>query len=283
MSLFLLLLLTASLSAQEEDTLKYIFLGHVKLKQNGLDRVDPRVAGLDFSYFDRIWLGGDVTDESNLNYETLQYIDSLFDVSNPSNAWAFGNHDQRNYNDEWLREITEKNSYYAHYENGITTMVVNYAITPADCEQLNDQFAMIQKVCDTITESSHLIILSHYCPWRNVPGLPNPGIYSHTDFKNWIANCYADSGQFVYSIYPLLLEVMDKGITVINIMGDTGGYSKGKVMQSSEGIYFIASGIQASTQDENGPDKVLMIRHLPSTSFLDWEFLNLDSLYSSFQ
>lgn len=273
----------SSVFAQEEDTLKYIFLGHVKLKQNGLDRVDPRVAGLDFSYFDRVWLGGDVTDESNLNYETLQYIDSLFDVSNPSNAWAFGNHDQRNYNDEWLREITGKNSYYAHYENGITTMVVNYAITPADCEQLNDQFKMIQQVCDTITESSHLIILSHYCPWRNVPGLPNPGIYSHSDFRNWIANCDDLPGQFVYSIYPLLLEVKEKGITVINILGDTGGYSKGKVMQSSEGIYFIASGIQANTQDENGPDKVLMIRHLPSTSFLDWKFLNLDSLYSTFQ
>jgi hypothetical protein len=279
--LFFLAIGTIGMS-QENDTLKYIFLGHIKLKQNGLDKVDPRVAGLDMSYFDRIWLGGDITDESNLNYETLEYIDSLFDVSNPSNCWAFGNHDQRNYNDEWLRKITGKNSYYTYFENGITTMVVNYGITPADCEQLNDQFNMIKTVCDTISESSHLIILSHYCPWRNVPSLPNPFVYGHSDFKNWIANCDDDAGQFVYSIYPLLKEVKNKGITVINIMGDCGA-TKGRIMESDHGIYFIASGIQANTQDEYGPDRVLLIKHVPANSFLDWEFLNLDSLYATFQ
>ena len=274
---------TSSLFSQEGgDTLKYIFLGHTKKRVNDQVKVDPRIENLDYSYFDRVWLGGDVTDESNLDYETLEYIDSLFDVSNPSNHWAFGNHDMRNYNDEWLMEITGKKTYYAHFENGITTMVLNYGITPSDCEKLNEQYKMIQNVCDTISKSSHLILLSHYCPWKNVPGLPDPHSYANANFKSWIANCYDKPALFPNTIYPLLLKVKNKGITVINILGDTGSNYKGKSMVSSDGIYFIASGIKENTQEKRGPDKVLMIKHVPSTKYLDWEFLNLDSLYNSF-
>lgn len=284
--LLTVLLLLSNLSngfGQENDTLNYLFLGHIKKNINGELKVDPRVEGIDMSTYERVWLGGDITGESNLDYKTLEYIDSLFDVSNPSNHWAYGNHDLRNYNDEWLREITGKNTYYAYYENGITTMVLNYAITPTDCEMLNDQFEMIAKVCDTISESSHLIILSHHCTWLNVPGIPSPGQYAHSNFKKWIANCDDKPGEFVSTIYPLLIEVKAKGIEVINILGDSGAYNKGQSMISSDGIHFIASGIDPNTQDLYGPDKVLILNHHPESSYLDWQFHNLDSLYNSFQ
>ena len=111
----LLLFLIRHSSAQENDTLHYLFLGHPKLSQAGVLDIDPRVKGIEMEYYDRVWLGGDITGESNLNYSTLEYIDSLFDVSNPSNHWAFGNHDQRNYNTEWLREITQKNTFHTHF------------------------------------------------------------------------------------------------------------------------------------------------------------------------
>ena len=90
-----------------QDTLHYIFLGHIRYNDH---KVDPRVEGIDYNAFDRIWLGGDITIESSLEYKYLQYIDSLFDVSNPSNQWAFGNHDLRSFNDEWLRQITGRNT-----------------------------------------------------------------------------------------------------------------------------------------------------------------------------
>ena len=54
-------------------------------------------------------------------------------------------------------------------------------------------------------------------------------------------------------------------------------------MVSNDGIYFIASGIAPATQDENGPDKVLILNHQPESNYLEWEFHNLDSLYESFQ
>jgi hypothetical protein len=269
--------------SQENDTLKYIFLGHIKKKINGLDRVDPRIAGLDLTFYDRIWLGGDITDESNLNYETLIYIDSLFDVSNPTNIWAFGNHDQRNYNTDWLREITNKESYYAYFENGITTLVVNYSIPPTDCESLNEQFEMIQQVCDTIQESSHLILVSHNCVWQDVPGLPSPGQYAHANLKYWQSNCIDKPADYMSAIYPMLLQVKDRNIEVINVLGDSGAYSKGKSMVSDQGIYFIASGIAEATQELRGPDKVLIFYHHPESNYLDWQFHNLDSLYQSFQ
>lgn len=270
--------ISSEISAQSSDTLKYIFLGHIKKKQNGLDKVDPRVEAIDFTNYDRIWLGGDVTDESNLYYSNLLYIDSLFDVSNPSNHWAFGNHDLRNYNDEWLREITGKKTYYTHYENGITSMVLNLAITPSDCEKLDDQFRMIQTVCDSIQESTHLIILSHHCVWNDVPGLPEPSLYANSNLKAWIANCYDKPAGFVNVIYPLLKSVKEKGITVINILGDCGVFNKGTEMTSDDDVIFISSGISSNSQDEYGPDKLLILKHVPSEGFLGLEFHELDSL-----
>ena len=280
---FLFVFLSIFNSLKSQDTLHYIFLGHIKKPFAGIYVVDDRVAGIDYNTYDRVWLGGDITGESSLDFETLEYIDDLFDISNPSNAWAFGNHDLRNFNDEWLHQITGRKTYYAHYENGITTIVLNLAIGPDDCEKLDNQFNMIKNVIDTIQKSTHLILLSHHNVWRNVPGLPSPGNYSHSDQKNWIGNCYNEHGSFVDLIYPLLLQVKDKNITVINILGDAGSESKGKSMVSDDGIYFIASGIDPLTQDINGPDKVLILDHIPETSELTWQFHNLDSLFLTFQ
>lgn len=269
-----------SFAQNDNDTLHYIFLGHTWYYNN---KVDARVEGIDYNTFDRVWLGGDITSASSLKYKYLQYIDSLFDVSNPSNQWAFGNHDLRNFNDEWIRQITGRKTYNAHFENGITTVVLNLFITPDDCEKLDDQFEMLENVCDTIQQSSHLIILIHPNVWGDVPGLPNPGTYSHSNQLNWIANCFDSKAKFIDVVYPMLLAVKNKGITVLNVLGDTGSYNKGISMISDDGIYFIASGINHNTEDINGPDKVLIFDHIPETAELTWQFHNLDSLYQTFQ
>ena len=263
-----------------QGALHYIFLGHTWYSDY---KVDPRVEGIDYNAFDRIWLGGDITSASSLEFKYLLYIDSLFDVSNPSNQWAFGNHDLRNFNDDWLRQITGRKTYHTHYENGITTVVLNLFIAPDDCEKLDDQFQMLKNVCDTIQRSSHLIILVHPGIWMDVPGLPDPNKYSHSNQLNWIANCYATDAKFMDVVYPMLLAVKNKGITVINVLGDTGGGNKGLSMISDDGIYFISSGIDHTTEETNGPDRVLIFDHIPETEELSWKFHDLDSLYLSFQ
>lgn len=270
-------------SVKSQDTLHYIFLGHIKKPIGGLYAVDDRVAGLDYDYFDRIWLGGDITGESSLDFETLEYIDGLFDVSNPSNHWAFGNHDLRNFNLEWIEEITNRKTYYAYFENGITTVVLNLAIAPDDCERLNEQYQIIQKVCDTIEDSKYLIFLMHHGIWQDVPGLPGIGTYSHSNQKAWIANCFDQNASFYELVYPLQLSVKNRGIVVINILGDSGSYNKGISMTSDDGIFFIASGIDPLTQETRGPDKVLIFDHVLNSNSLNWQFHNLDSLFESFQ
>ncbi len=261
-----------------KDTVQYIFLGHIKENRNGEDRVDSRIESLDFSKYQRIWLGGDVTDESNRRFSTLEYIDNLFDVSNPLNHWAFGNHDLRNFNVEWLRKITKKPTFYHHSSDGIVTLVLNLGLNPSNCENLNKQFNLIKSVCDTISKSSHLILLSHYCPWSGIPGLPPPSSYAHSDIKAWIANCSDKPATFKDLIYPLLVKVKNNGVQVINIMGDAGSGNKGRTMKSSDNIYFISSGIDKKTQITNGPDKVLIFKHHVQSRFLDWDFYILDSL-----
>lgn len=276
---------TLSFNAQiENDTLHYIFLGHIqRYFPEATEAVDLRIEGIDYSTFDRVWLGGDIAQGTGFDYEILEYVDNLFDVSNQSNAWAFGNHDLRNFNEEWLHQITGRKTYYAHSENGITTIVLNLAIGPDDCEKLNDQFELIENVVDTIQESTHLILLSHHNIWIDVPGLPSPEKYSHSNQIFWIANCYDRPATYIDVIYPLLLRAKDKGITVINILGDTGHGDKGRNMVSSDGVYYIASGIDQRSENTVGPDRVLILDHIPQTAELTWKFHDLDSLYESFQ
>ena len=81
---------------------------------------------------------------------------------------------------------------------------MNSNLLPTDCESLNDQFKMIMDVCDTISESSDLILLMHHGLWRDVPDLPPPGTYAQSDLVYWNANCDSVNTQFVDVIYDWL-------------------------------------------------------------------------------
>ena len=235
---------------------------------------------MDLSRFDRIWLGGDICSEASLEYSTLAYIDNLFNVGKPGNHWALGNHDTRNGNLEWIKEFTRRPTYYAHNENGITTIVIDGTITPLDCENLNKQYKMIENVCDTIT-TGYLLFLVHHGIYTDVPGIPNPNIYGHTHLKSWIANCYDDSAAYMDAIYPMLINVENKGVEVLHIMGDVGdNYFYGI---SDDGIEYFGSGINNSSNMLMGipitsPDFVLVFKHVISTNNLSWEFVELNSL-----
>lgn len=274
-----------SYSQNSKDTLYYLFLGHTYEWFSGGSKVDSRLEELDYSEFDRIWLGGDVCSESLLEYSTVQYIDSLFNISAPGNHWALGNHDTRNGNMEWYYEFTGRKSYYSHYQDGITTIVMNTCIVPYDCENLDKQFRMIENVCDTIKNSSWLILLMHHGIWNNIPGLPDPILYTHTYSPFWNANCfYKENNSFAGAIYPLLIKVHEKGIPVCCILGDMGATEKSFYTISHDGIHFIGSGINNSFYADpadrkiRAKDKVLVFEHILSEQSLIWRFYDLDSL-----
>lgn len=258
----------------QSDSVNLIFIGHCYQPYTAGDKVDFRLEEFDFSEFDGIWLGGDVCSEAMLNYSTLQYIDTLFDLGSVNTHWALGNHDARNGNWEWYEEFTGRKTYYSCSNNGITRIVMNSNLLPTDCESLNDQFKMIIDVCDTISESSDLVLLMHHGLWRDVPGLPPPGSYAQSDLVFWNANCDSVNTQFVDVIYPKLLEVKNKGISVSCILGDMGATKKKFDLFSSDSIRFLGCGLYHNSPD----DQVLIIKKESINTACTMQFHNLDSL-----
>ncbi len=254
----------------------YIFIGHCYQINTPGDKVDYRLEAFDFSEFKGVWLGGDVCSEAMLNYSTVQYIDSLFDIGNPETHWSLGNHDARNMNWEWYEEITGRKTYYSFCSNETTRIVMNSNLLPTNCEMLNEQFEIIQEVCDTITESKDLVLLMHHGLWRDIPGLPNPGIYAQSDLVYWNANCDSVNTQFVDVIYPRLIDVKQRGISVTCILGDMGVSYKKFDVYSVDSVRFMGCGLYHNEPEDN----VLFIEKRSFSEPLRFTFHNLDSLLS---
>ncbi len=256
---------------QTQDTLRYIFMGHIYKFYTAGDKIDPRVEQLDMTGYEGKWLGGDVCSEALLLYSTIQYIDSIFDLTSPTTYWSLGNHDARNGNYEWLKEFTGRDTYFTHYHKGITAIVMNTNLVPTDCENIEKQYRIIRDVCDTIESSSHLVLIMHHGIWRGVPDLPNPATYAQSDFIYWNANCDSSNSTFVNAVYPMLVEVKNRGIEVICILGDMGGQHF--LMDSQDGIHFMGVGLNETPQDE-----VLIFEYALPARTMTYQFHNLDSL-----
>jgi hypothetical protein len=265
----------------QSDTVKYFFEGHTYQWHTAGDKVDDRLEKFDFSEYDGIWLGGDVCSEALLEYSTLEYIDNLFDLKHPNTHWAFGNHDSRNGNWIWFEELSGKKTYYTSHYKGITYMVLNSTLTPYHCEQLNDQYRTIVNLCDTIQESSHLIFLVHHCLWENVPGLPVPYKYAQSNLRYFSFTCDDLNATFLNDIYPRLIEVKNRGVEVILIMGDMG--SQRINILNPDGIHFVGTGLNRSkyqdpeVRENSDRDWFIEFKHVPETRWLDWKFHDLDS------
>lgn len=271
-----------SVHAQSEpDTLKYFFEGHTYQWHTAGDKVDERLEKMDFSDYDGIWLGGDVCSEALLEYTTLEYIDSLFDLKHPNTHWAFGNHDARNGNWIWHEELTGHKTYYKSHYKGISYMVLNTCLTPYDCEQLDDQYRIITELCDTIQKSSHLIFLMHHCLWENVPEMPSPYTYAQSNLRYFSFNCENNGATFLNDIYPRLIEVEKRGVNVILIMGDMG--SQRIDITNQDGITFLGTGLNRSKykdpveRENSDRDWFIEFKHVPEKRWLDWQFHDLDS------
>ena len=273
-SRIIILLLFAGLSLQAQESIQYLFVGHCYQRGSHGTKVDYRIEQLDKSVYQGIWLGGDVCSEAMLEYSTVKYIDSLFDLGSSETHWALGKHDARNGNWEWYSEFTGHKTYYAYSSHGITRIIMNTNIVPVNCEMLNDEYNMISNVCDTISKSDYLILLMHHGIWKDVPGLPSPGIYAQSNLKYWNANCDSVNTQFNKTIYPKLLKVKNRGIEVICILGDMGSGPKKFEMDSDDGIHFLGCGLYYNEPDNN----VLTFTYNLKEHALTWQFDNLDSL-----
>ena len=80
---------------------------------------------------------------------------------------------------------------------------------------------------------------------------------------------------FTGEIYPRLIELERRGIDVICIGGDIGKKVKRFEYITSEGIQFLASGIQFDDKEND----ILVFCHDVEKHELNWEFVNIETLF----
>lgn len=261
---------------QEDETLKYLFLGHI---YDESPIIDKRITKERLESFNQIWLGGDLTHDSAVDWK-LRYLDSVLNIKSETTQWAFGNHDIVSGRHNLLDFLGESNSYGVTYFDGITLLFFdsNYN-DQGDCEEVNAQTQFIKMVCDTITESSHLILMGHHVPWGEVERV-DAWSFANTSIQNRVFHC--DTFQnFKQVIYPSLVDVQKKNIQVLSLAGDLGQKQSTFEYQTEDGIYFLGNGglstndYNAQFSNYNSNDSVLIFYHKPVKRQLTWRFVNV--------
>ena len=262
-----------------------LFIGHPYLWHLASDRVDERIERINLKKYKQLWLGGDLCSETTEKYATLGYLDGLFDLSSSNTHWTLGNHDVRNGNWDWISEFTSRDLHYVQDAQGMTIIVTNSNYSPdIHCDQLDEQYQMIRAVCDTISTSSHLIMLSHLVTWGGVEDSMKTDRVSNLNWPTWKYSCIEPQPYFHRIIYPMLKEVQERGIQVVVISGDAGQKDKQYQYQTADGLWFLASGINNSFEKDEEKrkllpaDRLLYLEYSKESRSLVWTFPSLDSL-----
>jgi hypothetical protein len=271
----------------------YLFLGH-PYDWNQPDRIDYRLERLEFAQYDQIWLGGDVCSHLTEKPETLEYLDSLFDLGSERMHWSLGNHDIMHGNVEWITEKTGRPAFYTTWVDGICLMVLNTNLfwffpddPPAiDCAEKERQLEMIFRVADTVSAASHLVILHHHALFNELK-INASGNRIEVFNINPVpvrATCDPES-DFTAIVYSRLEKAQRRGVQVVLVGGDFGMQAKEFEFRTQEGIWMLGSGINNSLDPRYAPeyvttfdlDKVLVFKHFPKKRKLEWKFVKLEN------
>lgn len=202
--------------AQTTDTLKFIHIPHPRSEDKIRQSVLPAIEKTDFSGYDIILLGGDLTWYTSRQRSTLEYCDSLFDLGSPNTLWSMGNHDTENR--DLIEEFTKRQSYFTYYRDGITFMVLDVELDAngfASSFISGDQLQMVKNVCDTIRQSKYLVVLHGRLLWM----IGNPDL---SEKLNLVAEStkQLDTTNFYQEVYPQLQKAKSYGVKVLCLGGD---------------------------------------------------------------
>ena len=92
-SLFILLTFASHALLAQADTIQYLFMGHPRYDDREHEYVLKTVEKLDYSKFELLLLGGDLTWNTSELISTLEYCDAIFNLSDTKTHLAIGNHD----------------------------------------------------------------------------------------------------------------------------------------------------------------------------------------------
>lgn len=262
--------------ACSDEIKHYIHVGHTRMMDTVTQVVDPRIEQIKYDQFDMVLLGGDLCEESSKRYDILEYLDGVFDLDSPNTLWALGNHD--NARMDFVEKATGRPYVYSYNKNNITYIVL-YTQEKADwrCEITGNQMDLIRAVTDTISESSHLIVMTHKLIWlwENKEMAEHQGKVKY----DWSCNYKVYRNGWKSEIVPLLHKVMDRDIQVIALAGDVGNYVSEFEERTSDGIYYLASG----NNPDNKKAKFLHFKHHVPTGMLTWEFEPLEAFLKNGQ
>jgi hypothetical protein len=248
----------------------YLYLGHPRTES--VYNLDPIVEALDFTQFDMLWLGGDLTAATSKHDSILENMESIFNISSPNTLWSLGNHD--NYYKFNTTEHTNRLPYYTYYKNGITFLVFDTKDRDSLSNIVNEQLELFNNVTDTITESKHLVILTHKLIWLD----GNPALESYVDNvpNGGPDTCHycLNPNNFYTDLYPKLKGIKANGINVICIAGDLGKKVLDFEYVTPEGVHFLASGIKGNSPGNT----VLIFEQEHSSQALSWKFIDIETL-----
>jgi hypothetical protein len=249
----------------QEDTALYIFIGHPRSDDRDFQHVLETVKKIDYSKYELILLGGDLTWNTSRQWSTLQYCDSIFNLGDDNTHLAIGNHDMDNVGD--LLEFTKKPRFYAFSNNNITFLVLDTEISTPDIT--GEQLELIQNVADTIETSDYLVLLQHRILWM-------VGVDELSHLKDSVAASTRNlnSTNFYDDVYPNLQKAKQNGVEVLCLAGDRTDINIEYSPEDS--IQFVASGMVGTFSDEN--NYAVLLTHNLGSGKLDYDFISLSEI-----
>lgn len=256
----------AIVETETPDT--YLHLSHTRLNSNPY--MDSDVEAIDFSNYELLLLGGDLAYLTSEDSATMNHVNSIYTLSDPNTLWALGNHDYSNPN--LITTYTNRPLHYTYHKNGITFIVHDSEID--SCSILNSQLDLLNDVTDTISSSSHLVILTHKLIWMHGNAILEPLIPQVSNAGVGPAGWQIHPNNFYSEVYSKLTEVQNRGVQVICVAGDIGFQAKEFEFRFDSGIQLLASGIHANSAGNKG----LVFQHYKKSRVLTWKFVPLADL-----
>ncbi len=268
-------------SIEDTGLRNYIFLGHIYKNPTS---IDDRLVSIDYDQYDQVWLGGDVCSETTSDLSTIQYLDDIFDLSSQRTLWTLGNHDIRNGNLDYITNATGRETFYTSHLDNITFLVLNTTLGHSgtyDTLEVKQQLDLIATVCDTIEQSTHLVVLSHHVVWKDAD--PSQNIYAISNGGGpGVLFDIAPDKTYDDVIYPMFVSVQERGIQVIHIAGDLGQKVATYEHTTLDGIQLLGSGISSNTEYHSQfpthgiPDSILTLQHDINVGLIEWKFEELN-------
>jgi hypothetical protein len=269
--IFLILAGSSFVASSQSDTLaKYIFVPHPRSEDRVNQSVLPGIEAINFDLYDMILLGGDLTYYTSINRTSMNYCDSLFDLSSPNTLWTMGNHDIANR--DLVEEYTGRPSYYSYSRDNITFLVLDVELDAdgfTSSHISGDQLEMVRQVCDTILYSDYLVLLHGRLLWMIGNDYFKPKLDSVAESTKQL-----DTSNFYPAVYPLLQQAKKRGVPVLCLGGDK---SKINIVYSPEdSITFLASTMAPEFTDAE--NDVVILSNDRKNKLLNWVFVPLDEV-----